>query len=181
MQLQELLIENKGEILDGWVDQVLATYPEDAARIFKKGKDKFANPVGQIVQQALWNIYVLLFEKDDPPKIVEPLEHLVQVRAVQTFSPSEAVGMAYILKKVVKAQCDKEKVDDQAGWFAFDEKVDILAYTLFDLFMQCRERLYQVRLAEIKSGNNIMTDGGCPSKLMKDNKADKAELKTINI
>lgn len=89
--------------------------------------------------------------------------------------------MAYTLKKVVKSVCRKEKVVDLDGWLAFEEKADILAYTLFDLYAASRERLYQTRIAEIKSGNNITTDGGCPSKLMEGNSARKAELKTINV
>lgn len=179
MLLQELLIENKGEILDAWVDQVLATYPSDGARIFKKEKDQFANPVGVTVKTSLWDVYSLLFEKNEAEKIVPALEHLVRIRAVQTFAPSEAVSMAYILKKVVKGVCRKAKVTDLDGWLAFEEKADILAYTLFDLYVACRERLYQTRIAEIKSGNNIITDGGCPSKLMEGNTARKAELKSI--
>ncbi len=181
MLLQELLIENKGEILDSWVDQVLTTYPADGARIFKKEKDQFANPVGFAVKSSLWEVYGLLFEKNEVEKIVSALEQLVQIRAVQTFAPSEAVSMAYTLKKVVKSVCRKEKVVDLDGWLAFEEKADILAYTLFDLYAASRERLYQTRIAEIKSGNNITTDGGCPSKLMEGNSARKAELKTINV
>lgn len=181
MLLQELLIENKGEILDSWVDQVLTTYPADGARIFKKEKDQFANPVGFAVKSSLWEVYGLLFEKNEVEKIVSALEQLVQIRAVQTFAPSEAVSMAYTLKKVVKSVCQKEKVVDLDGWLAFEEKADILAYTLFDLYAASRERLYQTRIAEIKSGNNITTDGGCPSKLMEGNSARKAELKTINV
>ena len=56
MLLQELLIENKGEILDTWVAQVLETYPEDGSRIFKKVKDQFANPVGYAVKSSLWEV-----------------------------------------------------------------------------------------------------------------------------
>ncbi|MGV1100924.1 RsbRD N-terminal domain-containing protein [Thiovibrio sp. JS02] len=179
MLLEELLIDRKGEILDSWVDQVLATYPADAAHIFKKGKDQFANPIGFSVKSSLWEVYVLLFEKNEPEKIVAALEQLVQIRAVQTFNPSEAVSMAYILKKVVKDFCRKDKVADLAGWQAFEERVDVLAYTMFDMYVACRERLYQTRIAEIKSGSNIITDGGCPSKVMDRDTAKKAELKTI--
>lgn len=179
MLLQELLIENKGEILDAWVDQVLATYPEDGARIFKKIQDQFANPVGYAVKSSLWEVYGLLFEKNEAEKIVAALEQMVQIRAVQTFAPSEAVSMAYTLKRVVKSVCQKEKVADLEGWQAFEEKADILAYTLFDLYAASRERLYQTRVAEIKSGNHITTDGGCPSKLMDENAAPKAELKPL--
>ncbi|MDD3816450.1 MAG: RsbRD N-terminal domain-containing protein [Desulfocapsaceae bacterium] len=179
MLLEELLIDRKGEILDSWVDQVLATYPADAAHIFKKGKDQFANPISFSVKSSLWEVYVLLFEKNEPEKIVAALEQLVQIRAVQTFNPSEAVSMAYILKKVVKDFCRKDKVADLAGWQAFEERVDVLAYTMFDMYVACRERLYQTRIAEIKSGSNIITDGGCPSKVMDRDTAKKAELKTI--
>lgn len=181
MLLQELLIENKGEILDAWVDQVLETYSADGARIFKKEKDQFANPVGYAVKSSLWEIYALLFEKNEAEKIVAALTQMVQIRAVQTFIPSEAVSMAYTLKKVVKAVCLQEKVEDFDGWLAFEEKADVLAYTLFDLYATSRERLYQTRIAEIKSGNHITTDGGCPSKLMEKNTARKAELKPINV
>jgi len=179
MSLADLLIDRKGEILDSWVDQVLATYPSDASGIFKKGKDQFANPVGFAVKSSLWQVYVHLFEKDEPEKIVEILEQLVQIRAVQTFNPSEAVSMAYILKSIVKNFCRKDKVSDLEGWQAFEEKADVLAYTMFDMYVACRERLYQTRIAEIKSGNNIMTDGGCPTKMMDRDTAKKAELKTI--
>ncbi|HIJ89488.1 MAG: RsbRD N-terminal domain-containing protein [Desulfobulbaceae bacterium] len=179
MLLAELLIDRKGEILDSWADQVLATYPPDAAMIFKKGKNQFANPVGCAVKNTLWTVYALLFEKNTTEGIVDSLEQMVLIRAVQTFIPSEAVSMAYILKGVVKDFCRQEKVADLEGWHVFEEKVDILAYTLFDLYAACRERLYQTRLAELKSGNHIITDGGCPSKLMDGNTARKAELKPI--
>ena len=178
MLLQELLIENKGEILDAWVAQVLETYPKDGARIFQKEKDQFANPVGYAVKSSLWDVYALLFEKNEAEKIVASLEQLVRIRAVQTFAPSEAVSMAYTLKKVVKSVCQKEKVADLEGWQAFEEKADILAYTMFDLYAASRERLYQTRIAEIKSGNHITTDAGCPSKLM-DKMAPTAELKPL--
>ncbi|MFA7347068.1 MAG: RsbRD N-terminal domain-containing protein [Desulfurivibrionaceae bacterium] len=181
MLLAELLIDRKGEILDSWVDQVLTTYPEDGARIFKKEKDQFANPVGYAVKSSLWTVYALLFEKNEPEGIVDALEQMVRIRAVQTFNPSEAVSMAYILKRVVKDFCRKDNVADLEGWLAFEEKADILAYTMFDLYAASRERLYQTRIAEIKSGNHIVTAAGCPSKLMDENAAPKAELKTIEV
>ena len=180
MLLAELLVDRKGEILDSWVDQVLTTYPEDGSRFFKKEKDQFANPVGYAVKSSLWAVYALLFEKNEPEGIVACLDQMVRIRAVQTFNPSEAVSMAYILKRVVKDFCRKDNVADLEGWHAFEEKADILAYTMFDLYVASRERLYQTRIAEIKSGNHITTDSGCPSKLM-DEMAPKAELKTITV
>ena len=37
----------------------------------------------------------------------------------------------------------------------------------FDLYMECREKIYQIRLNEIRSGSSILTDNACPSKALK--------------
>lgn len=174
MLLGDLLAESKGEIVERWVDAVLATYPEDAARIFKKGKDQFANPVGCAVKDGLWAVYPLLFEKDEPEAVAAAVEYMVRIRAVQDFSPSVAVSPPYLLKKVVRELCRKEKVTDLEGWQLFEEKADFLARTMFDQYMDCRERLYRTRLEEFKRGNSIMTEGGmCPSRMMEKDSADK--------
>lgn len=182
MKLHDLLIENKGAILDKWIDLVLASYPADASRIFKKQKDRFANPVGYNVSHCLAELYDALVEKTDLKLVLPVIEELVKVRAVQTFSPSDAVSFVYILKQVVKEECEKEGMNsfDLQEWFDFETQADVVAYTVFDLYMTSRERLYQVRINELKSGKHIITDGGCPSMMGKDKKS-KAELKTINI
>jgi hypothetical protein len=181
MLLKELLQEKKGEIVDQWVDRVLSTYPGDTSRIFKKGKDRFANPVGFSVKNTLEELYGLLFDREEIDAIPAILEHLVQIRAVQSYTPSEAVAFAYVLKKIVKEEYRKAEIDDFAGWLSFEATMDIVAHTVFDLYTICRERLYQVRIAELKSGNHIMADGGCPSALMRKNKARKDELNIINL
>ena len=175
--MQKMLIENKGEILDAWVDQVLATYPEDGARIFKKEKNQFANPVGYAVKNSLWQVYALLFESETLEGLVPALRQLAKIRAVQEFIPSQAVSMAYKLKEVVKDFYRKEKLDDHDGWLAFEEKADTLAYTLFDLYMASRERLHRTRLEEYRRGNSLLTEGGCcPSRLLTRNNAEQAEI-----
>ncbi|OGQ87956.1 MAG: hypothetical protein A2512_10065 [Deltaproteobacteria bacterium RIFOXYD12_FULL_56_24] len=176
MLLQEMLIENKGEILEVWVDRVLATYPEDGARIFKKEKNQFANPVGYAVKSSLWEVYALLFESETLEGLVPALNQLVKIRAVQEFIPSQAVSMAYKLKEVVKDFYHREKLADHEGWLTFEEKADILAYTLFDLYMASREQLHKTRLEEYRRGNPLLSEGGCcPSRLLPGNNAEKAK------
>ncbi len=182
MQLKELLLEEKGQIVEAWVDEVLSSYPGDASKIFKKQKDRFANPIGFSVKNALWDIYKFLFEDEEIEKITGPLTQFVQMRSVQTFAPSDAVSIGHSLKKVVQKIARQEKVEDLAGWYDFDHTVDILTYTLFDMYVDCRERLYKVRLEEFKSRNNITTDAGCPSRVMDDNSAEEAsDIKPINL
>jgi hypothetical protein len=51
--------------------------------------------------------------------------------------------------------------------YDFEFAVDLAVLAAFDLYMQCRERLYQVRIQEIKTGNYILTDSKCPTNLLK--------------
>ena len=48
MSLIDLLTENKADIVEKWIDHVLNCYPADTARIFKRQRDRFANPVGHL-------------------------------------------------------------------------------------------------------------------------------------
>lgn len=181
MKLIDLLTENKATLLEKWIDQVLGSYPDGASRIFKKQKDRFANPVGYQISRTLTEIYDSLAGDDDPSTLYAVLEELVKMLAVQVPKPSEAVSFIYSLKQVVKAECQKQGVDDLAlsEWLEFEAKIDTMAYTIFDLYMTSRERLYQIRINELKSGNHIMTDGSCPSAAMRRNKARQTELKPI--
>lgn len=173
MLMQEMLIDNKGDILDAWVDQVLATYPEDGASSFKKEKNQFANPVGYAVKSSLWKVYALLFESDTLDGLVPALQQLVKIRAVQEFLPSQAVSMAYKLKEVGKDFYRQEKLNDHDGWLAFEEKADTLAYTLFDLYMASREQLHKTRREEYLRGNNLLSEGGgCPSRFLQKNNVE---------
>ncbi|MDH4319840.1 MAG: hypothetical protein OEV64_15770, partial [Desulfobulbaceae bacterium] len=52
----------------------------------------------------------------------------------------------------------------------FDCNVDRAALLAFDIYMECRERLYQTRISELKSGRHILTDSPCPSKFLKNDR-----------
>jgi len=164
MGLRAFLQEEKGEILSRWLDRVLSTYPEDAARVFKRVKDPFANPVGHAADNALATLYTLLLDHDQPDLtgIDAALDQFVKMRAVQAFAPSTAVAFIFDLKGVVADYLRERKVEmPLAEWQLFDNLLDHVAGRVFDLYLACRERLYQARVQEIKSRNHLVTEGGC--------------------
>ncbi|MDZ7640453.1 MAG: RsbRD N-terminal domain-containing protein [Desulfurivibrio sp.] len=168
MQFFEFLRENKGDIQDAWVNRVLDSYAPDAAAIFKRETDRFANPVGHNARHALTAIYTQLFDHDQPQfdQLQQTLTDFIKIRAVQDFTPAVAVGFVYDLKEVIRqAVTDHQRqltvtADD---WHAFHDLLDRLALQVFDLYMSCRERLYQTQLHEYKSMNHMLTQHGCPS------------------
>lgn len=169
MRLREFLRGNKGDVEDAWVEAVLSSYSPDAATIFKRESDRFANPVGHSARHTLTAIYSRLFDHDTPrlerDELRPILEDFVKIRAVQDFTPARAVEFVYLLKEVARRAVARQRQLEVAAadWQEFHDALDTLALQVFDLYMACRERLYQARLHEYKSMNHMLTQHGCPS------------------
>ncbi|SHK05169.1 RsbT co-antagonist protein rsbRD N-terminal domain-containing protein [Desulfatibacillum alkenivorans DSM 16219] len=154
MDLFDIIEKRQGRILDKWQDRVLSTYSPDAYRLFKHKNDPFANPVGSTLKKGLEGLLdLLLGEGDVREKAVDLLEDSMKVRAVQDFSPSNAVGFLFELKGVIREQVGKDlpNLEERPDWSALDSKIDAMALAGFDVFMECRERLNRIRVNEVRN------------------------------
>ncbi|MDH3348443.1 MAG: RsbRD N-terminal domain-containing protein [Desulfobulbaceae bacterium] len=166
MHLLESLENYRDKIVSLWVERTLDGY---SSGFFKKSKDLFANPVGVNIKQGLTELFQLLITDADPDAYRNPLDKIVRIRAVQDFAPSQALAPILELKWVVRQVFSsvKEERPLVSEMDAFDCNIDRAALMAFDIYIECRERLYQTRINELKSGTHILTDSPCPSKLLK--------------
>jgi hypothetical protein len=166
MDLAEGFRCHREKIVDRWVEYVLSTYISSG--FFVKEKDKFANPVGGNLREGLQRLFLLLSKGADPAEFTAPLEQIISIRSVQEFTPAQAVaplnGVKHIVREVFEA--DKERKQLVSGLYDFEFSVDLAVLAAFDIYMKYRERLYQVRINEIRSGSHILTDSKCPSNLL---------------
>lgn len=178
MILKLFLAEHKDAILERWVTEVLATYSPDAATIFGRQKNRFANPIGYNVRQGLTELYDALAAGQISDRLSNYLEELVKIRAVQAFTPSESVAFVFYLKRIVRAVSDKAKENiDAVALAELDGRIDAAALSIFDCYMECRERLHKVRIGELESNRYIYTDfSRCPSAMMKQELEEKAKI-----
>jgi hypothetical protein len=169
MDLAEGFRNHKEKIVDRWVEYTLSTY--SASDFFLKKRDKFANPVGGNIREALDKLFVVLSTGGDLEECVGPLEQILAIRAVQEFSPSQAVAPINALKHITREvfSGDKERNHLVNELYDFEFFIDLAMLRGFDIYMQFRERLYKVRIDEIKSGSHILTDSKCPSQLLTEN------------
>ncbi len=168
MDLKEALWNYREKIVDQWVDFTLSTY--SSSKFFKKEKDKFANPTGGTVREALSALFLLLSKAEGDADYGDTVSSLMLLRSVQEFTPSQAVAPLNAIKHITREVLKKDKetkhlVDDL---YDFDFNVDLAMLAAFDHYVACRERMYQLRVNEIKSGSNVLTDSKCPSALLKD-------------
>jgi hypothetical protein len=153
MKLEQLLSQKGADIVDRWTNLILETYPHDAQRFLKKQKDPFANPVGTTLKGQIQKLYGLLLGEIDPQELRPILDGIVRIRAVQDFNPSQAVLFVFLLKKVVREEIEKETQEHHLGdaLHHFESKLDEVALLAFDIYVQCKEKLYEIRAREAKS------------------------------
>ncbi len=170
-----MLDEKRADLEAKWIKLVLATY--GAPEFLNSQQNRFANPIGYTVSTGLGKILKVLVSGNDLATAVAPLAEIVKIRAVQEFSPSDAVAFVFGLKQIVRQELQGKKKEaiPPADLAVFEERIDSLALMAFDLYMASRERLFQVRLNELNSGNHILTDGmACPSALLRQERKESA-------
>jgi hypothetical protein len=149
MRLDEALAASRQAVLDRWFKAVLATYPEDTARFLTGVGDPFANPVGHTLREGLGRIFDGLAAEAADAELAPAIDGIVRIRAVQEFAPSAAVGFVYALRGILREELAGTGLDDVAR-AALDAGVDRLALVAFDVYMRCREKIFEIRVREIK-------------------------------
>lgn len=153
MDLNALLREKQSAIVTKWFDSVLAVYPENTAHIYRKSKAQFTNPVGYNARQGVEGLFDALLKGVMLEETSGFLDNIVRVRAVQEFPPSQALSFIYELKKIVRAEIHAAAVEQglTEDLDAFLSTIDDLALFAFDLYMGCREKLFEIKVNEMKN------------------------------
>ena len=148
-KLKKLLEQNRKAISRRWLDAVVNSYPADTAKFLKSQKDPFSNPVGQTTVKGLEALLdAVLAEAMDRDAAVAALDPVIRIRAVQDFTPSKAVAFILSLKSIIRETVGKELKDaaDRAGLADLDRRVDELCLIGFDIYMRCREQVFQLKV-----------------------------------
>lgn len=153
MELKNLLAEKRGSILERWFHLIIQSYPPETAKFLKRKKDRFANPVGHSIITGTESIFDALVGEAGSESIPEFLDQIIKVRAIQDFTPSQAVAFMFLLKTVIREELG-ESVDREplaAELSRLDARIDQLGLMAFDVYMRSREKLYEIRVKEVKN------------------------------
>ena len=153
MMIQDLLKKNKAAILEKWFHFILETYPANAAALMRKNRDQFTNPVGSTISREIDILFKNLCAGSQDEKCQSSLDSILKIRSVQDFSPSKAVGFIFLLKRAIgetlKNEMCKGSVMDE--WLEFQSRIDDLALQAFDIYMDCREKICEIRINQART------------------------------
>jgi hypothetical protein len=151
--LQEILLRKKTSIVDKWVQRFLSYYPSESMKFLSSQKDRFANPVGYTISSSAGAIFDELVGDGDFLVTELLLKDVVRIRAVQEFLPSQAIRFVFDLKEIMRSEIEKEA--REKGWrdefSEVESRIDGLALIAFDSYMESREKLFKIRIDEVKA------------------------------
>jgi hypothetical protein len=152
MKLKDLLLERKSSILTKWFDKIIEGYPSDTSSFLKKQKNQFSNPVGNTISQGINGLFDVLVQGSDPDKVYPFLDDIIRIKAVQDFSPSQAVSFIFLLKQVLRDTMKKEIRENSIAeeLALLESRIDEMILLSFDIYMKCRERIYEIKADEVK-------------------------------
>ena len=153
MDLEKLYADRKTAILNKWFDLTIETYPEETARFLKNKKNRFANPVGYILSQEIEPVLDGLFKGVDLETLRPFLENIIRIRAVQDLSASQALAFIFLLKQAFREELEQKIQESRVGrdLLALESRIDAVALLAFDIFMKCREKIYDLKANEINN------------------------------
>lgn len=155
LKLADYLILEQKAVLDQWFDLIMGTYSPNTAVLWKKKDDPFANPVRHKFEAGMRGILVALAGCGGVPDAATfgpLLDEIVRVRAVQDFTPSQAISFVYLLKKAVRETLWSKVAENDlvVELLALESAIDVLALLAFDIYCQCREKIAELRVNQIK-------------------------------
>lgn len=158
MALKEFLLERKSSIASKWYEKILETYPTETAKFLKSQKDPFRNPVGSTISQGIENLLTeMINDHTETERVLPFLDDIIRIRAIQDFTASEAVAFIFFLKDIIRQEIEKTYSNSNVSFKLKDEltifegKIDNLALLAFDIYMRCREKVYELQAKEVKN------------------------------
>jgi hypothetical protein len=153
MNLKNLLSKKRSAIVAKWFERVLETYPLEVQGFFRQPGDRFANPVGSTISESLGGLFEELLGKGDYEKTRSRLDGILRIRAIQNLSPSQAVVFLPLLKGVLKEEIGEEVRQHRLHeeWLELETRIDDFLLLAFDIYMECREQIHQLRTQELRS------------------------------
>ncbi|MEW6076246.1 MAG: RsbRD N-terminal domain-containing protein [Thermodesulfobacteriota bacterium] len=150
--VESLIAGHKESITRQWIEVALKTYPAETASFFLREKDRFANPVAGSLSESLTKVIDGLASQASQNELSECLDAAIRVRAVQSFAPSEAVSFIFSLKQIIRDVTGGQGDNDNSGPYRqLDKKIDELVLLGFDKYMECREKIFELRAYEARN------------------------------
>lgn len=151
--LINILCNRRDQIQEAWLNAIFKTYPADTFSYSRKRGTEFTDPVFYTFRNGTKVILDYVLGASEQEKIMESLETMVKIRAVQDFGASQAVKIIYLLKRIIRSEQGQKNIShiDVSEFYELEDRIDQIGLLAFDIYMKCREKIYELRTTELKN------------------------------
>lgn len=150
--LKNFLSDKRAVVLRRWIDHILDTYPAETANFLREKNGRFTNPVGHSVSEGVEEIFENLLQGTNQDRVPVFLDNIIRIRAIQEFTPSQAISFVFFFKKIIRDELAKGGIENsfRDELTLLEDQIDSLGLLAFDIFMLCREKLYDIKANEMR-------------------------------
>jgi hypothetical protein len=152
--LKQFLLINEREIIPKWYKRMIESYPPEMRNFWENNENRFTQPVPYTMTLAMQKIYRELIKPlPNEQWVYSELESMMRICAVQNLRPSDAVRVFFQLKDIIREEAVKtETLDSFLEIFQkIEEYLDQWILRAFDIYMEFREKIYELRMKEIRN------------------------------
>jgi hypothetical protein len=150
LPLSASLENQRDTLVKKWIDEMLRSYPETTTGFLNREKDRFRNPIGHTVKESLSVLFEGLIQTKELASLTPVLDEVVKLRAVQDFTAGQAVSFPFLLKKIIREECKADCTRCPDEFADLEARIDELTLLAFELYVKCRERLFEIKYNEAK-------------------------------
>jgi len=149
--LEQLALSSHKKIATKWFEAVLASFPEDKNKFLETQDNIFKNPVGVNIKDSVKDVLKeLLKEELDNENIKKLLDPVMRISAVQEFGPARATAFIFSLKEILRTEFKDKTESFYKDLDEISKKLDILALIGFENYMECREKIFELKARHVK-------------------------------
>jgi len=159
MDIREICRSKRDTLIERWVQGFFSDYSLDSKGFLRTRRDRFANPVGETTRLSAAVLFDAVVGEDVDSEVVKrSLHDLLWIRAVQDMPPSRAVGALCLLKNLLRSevlpQCQNAGAGTFEEYLVMESRVDTLLLLALDQYAEARERVFRIRVEEIKQSQS---------------------------
>jgi hypothetical protein len=160
--LLQLLASMREAVVARWLDRILEGYAADQVHFLRQEQDRFQNPVGHTLRENLPVLLeaVLLGRQTGASR--SAMDAIVRLRAVQDFSPAQAVSFVPLLKDAVREELRNCRLIEpqERGHAELETRIDELARLAAELYARCRDQIRRIKADELRRRSFVMDRAG---------------------
>jgi hypothetical protein len=142
---------HKQSILAKWQTFALSNHENLELIKASKNQGRFSNPAAYVTEKNTGKIFDWLINDENNVDIMNPLEEICRLRAVQNMKPSQALKFIPVLKQIIRDEMREviasERDEDLRE---LDKRIDEITLLAFDIYSDCRDRINQIKINEMK-------------------------------